>query len=250
VSAPVASPGGLADALAAAAEVSRLVERPDARRVTRVAAAGACGDALTVHLAGCNLACAHCWAGPEREDPARAGFLGHAELARKLRLYRAENRLGASPDSLRLSGGEPLLSERSLELVAALLARLAGRLCVETNGLALGAHPAWVRRLAAHGPRLVLRLSLKAATPAAFERITARAGAGVELPFRALAALGEAGVPFELEALSLEPRLFPPAEREALHARLAALDPRLPDRLCEERLTPYPDTQRRMAALA
>ncbi|HOX43581.1 MAG TPA: radical SAM protein [Myxococcota bacterium] len=245
----VCATAGSPDALAAAAEVSLRVERPGARRVTRVAAAGACGDALTVHLAGCNLACAHCWAGPEREEPARAGFLTHLELARKLRLLRAENRLGASPDALRLSGGEPLLSELSLALVADLLARLPGRLFVETNGIALGAHPAWARALTAHGPRLFLKLSLKAATPAAFARITGRDGAAVELPFRAAAALLQAGVPFDLEALSLEPRLFPPGEREALHARLRAIDGALPGRLREETLTPYPDTSRRMAAL-
>ncbi len=235
------------DALAATAEVSRLVERPDARRVTRVTAAGACGDALAVFLAGCNLACAHCWAGPEREEPTRAGFLSHVALARRLRLFRAENRLGASPDALRLSGGEPLLSERSLALVADLLARLPGRLFVETNGVALGAHPGWARALAAHGPRVEVVLSFKAATAPAFARVTGRAGAGVELPFRAAAALAEAGVPLALEALSLEPRLFPPGEREALHARLAGLDPAFPGRLCEERLTPYPQTVRRLA---
>ncbi|MHB8879772.1 MAG: hypothetical protein ACYC8T_39290, partial [Myxococcaceae bacterium] len=93
------TPGLLRDPLEAARRLSLLVERPGARRAVRLAAAGACGDALTLYVAGCNLRCAHCWAGRELEDPVRrAPFVEYARLGPSIALHRRESRLlGANP---------------------------------------------------------------------------------------------------------------------------------------------------------
>jgi uncharacterized Fe-S cluster-containing radical SAM superfamily protein len=236
----------VSNGLTTAARLSAQVERPGSRRVTRIGAAGACGGALTVYLAGCNLKCIHCWAGPDREDPEGTAWMPWAELQRRIQCYRRENRLNASSDRVRLSGGEPVLGERFFDLLEALLV-LPGRVYVETNGVVLGAHPAWCERLAGLRERVILKVSLKAGTPEQFERLTGCSRIAWESAWTAVEALHRSGAAFDLNALTRAPELFTSAERAALLSRLEETSPELVGRLEEEALTPYPGTVRRMA---
>jgi len=236
------------DAFARAVAVAAKIEAPGGRLISRLAAGGACHDAPTVFLPGCNLACSHCWAEPGRRDPrGRAAMWTYAGLRRSIVRFRRHNRLGAASDWIRLSGGEPVLSEAFFDLLDVLLS-LPGRIYVETNGTLLGAEPTWLDRLIELGPRVRLNVSLKAGTREQFIRITGAEPAAWEAVFACLAGLYAARVPFELNALTRAPELFSAAQRAALLARLAAIHPALCSRLTEEGLTPYPQTLRRMSA--
>ena len=238
----------LFDAFERAAVVSQEVEDSGRRRVLRVAAAGACDDAPTIHLPGCNLACVHCWAGPDREAPdAWGAFRTWPALRRELSRYRSHNRLDANPEHIRLSGGEPILSGAFFDLLEALLV-LPGKVFVETNGIMLGKNPDWIRNLDACRDRVFFKISLKAGTPERFEQITGATRTAFEASWSCVRELWQAQVPFDLNALSLAEELFDRKERETLLDRLASIAPELPARLTQERLTAYPDTIRRMKA--
>jgi len=238
----------LHDAFQAAALLSGLVEAARARRVLRIGAAGACDDAVTVYLPGCNLGCVHCWAGPDREDPVGAAPLWpYATLRERLRRFHRQNRLAAASLRIRLSGGEPILSERFFDLLETMLG-LPGRVFVETNGVVLGGHPEWGAWLARLRQRVTLKVSLKAGTAEQFERLTGASREAWESSWTAVQTLLAAGACFDLNALTLAAELFTAAERAALLERLTTIDRRLVDCLEEERLTAYPGTARRMRA--
>lgn len=238
------------DAWSEAARVAALVERPGARRVLRLAAAGACGDAPTLFLPGCNLACVHCWAGTDRETPGTAGgWMSWSAMRATLRRFRARNRLGVPTDRVRLSGGEPVLSERFFDLLEGLL-RLPGQVYVETNGTWLGRHSGTLARLASLRGRVFLKVSLKAGTAEQFERLTGTSADAWEAAWDCVAGLHRLGIPFDCNALTGAPELFTTAERRALLERLRGIAPELAGRLEEETLTRYPATVRRMAAAA
>lgn len=238
------------DALRRAESLSLELERPGARRLVRVGAAGAFGNALTVYVPGCNLACVHCWAGPEREDPLGCSrWWSYAELRACILRHRRHSRLPASARHLRISGGEAVLGPGVVEFVEALL-RLPGRVSLETNGVVFGAQPAVLAALARFGDRLHINMSIKAGTAEQFERITGARAAAWETAWAGLERLRGAGLSFELNALSLAPELFGPEERAGMLLRLDAIDPDLRERLSEEGLSDYPETRRRMGRRA
>lgn len=231
------------DAFERAAAVAARVQAPGRRLVAKISAAGACQNAPTLFLPGCNLACSHCWAGPGRQDPRGQGSLRtYASLRREIVRFRRHNRLETTGDWIRLSGGEPVLAEEFFELVDSLLS-LPGKIYVETNATLLGSRPDWLRRLIAYGPRVRLNISVKAGTGNQYRRITGADSAAWEATFCCLARLWEAEVPFELNALSRAPELFSTAERVALLTRLASIHPDLTRVLVEEVLTGYPRPQ-------
>ncbi len=237
----------LFDAMERSCALSGQLERPGARRLVRIGAAGAFDNALTIYVPGCNLACVHCWAGPEREDPIGCSrWWTFDELRQHIRHHRQHSRLPAAAHRLRISGGEAVLSLGVLDLIDALL-RLPGRLSLETNGVMLGVQPEIIKGLLSFGGRLHLNLSIKAGTIDQFERITGAKAEAWEAAWAGLDALRRSGMDFELNALSLASELFSQTERGAMLERLDSMDASLRQRLSEERLTGYPDTLRRMA---
>lgn len=236
------------DPLALSAEVSSLVEVKGTRRCSRMGAAGASGGSLTLYVAGCNLRCRHCWADQSREDP-----LHHSEpyapqdVARRAKLFEREHRNLPPDHVLRLSGGEPLLSEASVAFISGVRGLIDRPMIVETNGLLMGAEPGIVKALAAikpHAPHI--RLSLKAVTPEAFEAITGAQGSACELPFKAIELMERVGLSYDLESVSLSPELMSPEERERLLSRLRDMGPGVLERLREEEITWYPEAVARM----
>ncbi|MBI3183660.1 MAG: radical SAM protein [Myxococcales bacterium] len=233
------------DAFLLASQLSSRLEGPGARRILRIGAAGACGGALTLYLSGCNLRCVHCWAGEDLERPLSAPMREYAELRGRIESFRRENRLGANPRRVRLSGGEPILSERFFELLEWLLSS-PGRIFVETNGVVLGAHPEWTRKLGQLRRRVTLKVSLKAGTKEQFERLTGARSDAFEAGWECIRALRAAGASFSLNALSFAPELFTRSERAALLRKLEQVARGLSSLLEEETLTAYPGTARRM----
>jgi len=212
--------------------------------------AGACGGSVTVYVAGCNLRCIDCWADSSREDPVLlAPWWTPERVAQALGRFDRHDRILKGTGILRLSGGETFLSASSVRFLGRLRSLIPGPLVVETNGILLGSDRQFVSDLAAMKPNPpFIRLSLKAATPAHFQRITGGAGHAVDLPFSAISFLLRAEAPFDLEAVSLSPELMDSEERDLLVARLRSIHPPLVDRLKEEKLTLYPSTRRRMKA--
>ena len=235
------------DPLLLSSETSVLVEQGSRRRISRIVLAGACQGCVTLYVAGCNLRCIHCWADDTREDPGRCELLSPLEAARQVGRFLDEDRLLRGQGLIRLSGGEPILSKSSIQFIARLRGLLDQDMIVETNGILLGADESLAEELARIRPSPPkVRLSLKAAWPESFERLTGAVGWASELPFIGIQRLQRAGIPFDLEAVSLCPDLISEEERQDLLARLGRMNGGLLSFLSEEALTPYPKTIERM----
>lgn len=190
---------------------------------------------------GCNLRCAFCWAWRFAYKAGGGVLLGPGEAAKRLALEARGRRVYVA----RLTGGEPTIGWWHLvELARGVLARLPRAVfVVETNGILVGAgrvEPRDLLRAAGRG-RVFFRVSLKAASPETFERVTGAASWAFELQLRALERLaGEGLVP----GRDYRPALVLGFDDEkavaGLLERLYSIDPRLPGELEPEVVTLYP----------
>lgn len=130
---------------------------------------GACGDApptcvlLLEITRACNLRCPTCYAdarGHEMMEIAEAEHRMKAFLSRQPRL-----------DVLMLSGGEPTIHPRFLEILDRALALPIDRVVVNTNGLRLTQSPELVEALARRKERIELYFSFASFRPAVHERL-------------------------------------------------------------------------------
>ncbi len=97
----------------------------------------------------CNLICPTCFAG------AGAGYdLSVAQVEAMLdRLLKTEGR----PEVVQISGGEPTIHPRVLDILAAAQARSIRYVMLNTNGLRLAQEPEFVRQLARYRPTVYLQ---------------------------------------------------------------------------------------------
>ncbi len=91
-----------------------------------------------------------------------------------------------------------------------------------------------------------VRVSLKAGTPEAFARKTGAKPEAFEIPFQAIRNLLDYNVSFHVAAMSADPRIVTPKERESLAKKLGEIDPRLVLSLEEEVMDGYETTLARL----
>jgi len=190
---------------------------------------------------GCNLRCAFCWAWRFAFKAYGGVLLSPREAARGI-LWEARGRRVLVA---RLTGGEPTIGwSHLLELAPRILASLPGSVfVVETNGILIGAgrvEPLELVRRAGRD-RVFFRVSIKAATPETFEKVTGAAGWALNLQLRALERLAEEGLePGRDYRPAIVLGFDSPSDLARLLERLSSIDPRLPGEVEPEVVTLYP----------
>ena len=116
---------------------------------------------------------------------------------------------------------------------------------LETNGILFGVDKDYVRRISKFTKPHV-RVSLKAGTPESLTRKTGAKPESFEIPFQAIRNLLDHSVSFHVAAMSADPRITTPEERNSLMQKLAEIDPRLLLSLEEEVMDPYNTTLARL----
>jgi len=181
------------DARQRSAEAERLVMSGEKRLYSKFRAAPYYGGIATADAVGCAFLCAFCWNYRRNEDPAHGGkFFSPQDVADEL-LAIARRR---SLTRFRVTGSEPILGDGSFDHLLKVMglvldAEPRSSFILETNGLMLGAHQDWARRLTR--PRVLVRLAVKGVDPESFERITGARKEFFRYPLLALRNLEEAG---------------------------------------------------------
>jgi len=213
------------------------------RKYSRIAFVRFYRGAATAFVAGCNLRCFFCWADESRDYPERYGsFYSAEEVVERLRSLARRRRASLA----RLSGGEPTICWSHLLEVLKLLEdeSVFRTVLLETNGVLLGTRPELVKDLKGFS-KLVVRVSIKAGTPNAFEERTGALRQFFEAPFRALEALVTSGVDCYPAALT-DPRIVSELERREIFKRLSSISESLCLDLEEEVIEPFPHARRRI----
>jgi uncharacterized radical SAM superfamily Fe-S cluster-containing enzyme len=94
----------------------------------------------------CNLSCPVCFAD---SSPRKTAHRPLAEIERMMDALVASE---GEPDLLQLSGGEPTIHPRILEIIAAAKRRPIRHIMINTNGIRIATEPDFVRQLAAFKP--------------------------------------------------------------------------------------------------
>ncbi len=222
-----------------ATKTEQIVRRGTARRYTDFYCTGVYGGISTAYTVGCNLRCVFCWVHWGRDYPQRAGkFYTPEEVFKKL----IQNAKGRGIKKLRISGGEPTLCFGHLISVLNMVKNTPYLFILETNGLSLGMHPEYVEILEKY-QNIHIRVSIKAATQAGFQRRTGGRGDYCGFPFMAIEHLIRSGISFHVATMD-DPRLMEPEEKAVLRERLRSTGYR--DFLEEERCDPYPAAIQRL----
>ncbi|MFQ6074229.1 MAG: radical SAM protein, partial [Candidatus Bathyarchaeia archaeon] len=192
---------------------------------------------------GCCLRCVFCWVSWGRDFPERYGKFYSSEEAFS-RLSEAANKYGVN--KLRISGAEPTLGkEHLLGLLEYVEQSKFPLFILETNGILFGIDKDYVRKISKFTKPHV-RVSLKAGTPEAFTRKTGAKQEAFEIPFQAIRNLLDYSVSFHVAAMSADPRITTPEERESLIRKLAEIEPALLLNLEEEVVDGYSTTLARL----
>ena len=168
--------------------------RSAARRYHRFRAAKYYGGIVTADAVGCSFLCAFCWNYRRNADPGRCGsFFSPQQVVERMAAlaHRSGYRL------FRITGSEPVLGERSLEHLMAVIAGIRARIpeaefVLETNGLILGFRPDSAERIPAEG--VAVRVAIKGTDEGSFERITGARKEFFDYPFRAILCLERRGI--------------------------------------------------------
>lgn len=203
------------------------------RRYKRFRADRWYGGIATADVVGCNLRCGMCWAWRNTSYVLTGGeWLPPGEVARRLR--EIASRRGFR--QVRISGGEPLIAPQHLLAAADQLTDLI--FVVETNGLLIDR--ALARELAKR-PHLVVRVSIKGATPEEFVKITASPPEYFHKQLQAIRLLIENGMEPCRDVYPAAMLGFSTDETaKELERRLAEIHPRLAECIDVEYLILYP----------
>jgi uncharacterized Fe-S cluster-containing radical SAM superfamily protein len=225
------------DPVARANEVEKLVVRGSRRKYYRFRGARFYGGIATADCVGCCLRCAFCWGWNKVANPGGAGKFYTPQrvverivsIIRKRRFHQA-----------RLSGNEPTLGrEHLLSLLSYLPREIA--FILETNGILIGADPAYAQQLSAF-ENLHVRVSLKGCTQEEFSRLTGAEPEGFELQLKALENLLAREVNCHAAAMI---SFSSPESVDSLQKRLHQIHPSLADFEDEEIFT-NPDIEKRL----
>jgi len=213
------------------------------RKYENFYAVGVYGGIATGYCVGCCFRCIFCWVSWGRDYPERVGQFYSAEQAFN-QLKAAAHKSGVN--KLRISGAEPTLGkEHLLSLLEHVEASEFPRFILETNGIPFGVDKDYVQKISKFTKPHV-RISLKAGTPEAFTKKTGAQPEAFEIPFQAIRNLLDYNVSFHVAAMSADPRIVTPKERENLIRKLAEIDTRLVLNLEEEVMDAYDTTLARL----
>jgi len=235
------------DPVELARETEKLVTRKGPKGLERkyeaFYATGVYGGIATGYCIGCCLRCVFCWVSWGRDYPERFGQFYSPEEAFD-RLREAAHKYGVT--KLRISGAEPTLGkEHLLQLLEHVESSEFPLFILETNGILFGVDKDYVSKIARFTKPHV-RVSLKAGTPEAFTKKTGAHPEAFEIPLQAIRNLLHYNVSFHVAAMSADPRIMTPQERENLAQKLSEIDPRLPMGLEEEVMDGYDTTLARL----
>jgi len=239
------------DPVELARETEKIVTRKGPHRLERkyetFYATGVYGGIATGYCIGCCLRCVFCWVSWGRDYPERFGqFYSPREAFERLR--EAAHKYGVT--KLRISGAEPTLGKQHLlQLLEHVESSEFPLFILETNGIPFGVDRDYVSRIAKFTKPHV-RVSLKAGTPEAFKKKTGAQPEAFEIPFQAIRNLLDYNVSFHVAAMSADPRITTPKERENLIKKLSEIDPRLLRSLEEEVMDAYDTTLARLKLAA
>lgn len=224
-------------------KVSEKVCRGEERLYHRFRGGKFYGGCATADVVGCNLRCAFCWSWRSSHGiPEGAKFYTPKEVGKKLvniaksRGYRLA----------RITGGEPTLCPRHLLEVIDYVNRKGLTFILETNGILLGYDRTLAKSIA--GKDVFVRVSIKAPTPKAFEKVTGAKAEFFEYPFKAFENLLEAGHPPNMMRAAVVLGYGSDEEYAKLIKRLASIHPFLAD-VEWEVITLYPSVKRRLERL-
>lgn len=206
-------------------------------------ATGVYGGIATGYCIGCCFRCVFCWVSWARDFPERHGkFYSPVEAFNQL--SEAAHKYGVN--KLRISGAEPTLGKEHLLGLLEYVERSEFSLFIlETNGVSFGIDRDYVRKISKFTKPHV-RVSLKAGTPEAFTKKTGAKPEAFEIPFQAIRNLLDDNVSFHVAAMSADPRITTPKERESLIRKLAEIEPTLLLNLEEEVVDGYKTTLARL----
>jgi len=235
------------DPIELARETEKIVTQKGPRGLERkyetFYATGVYGGIATGYCIGCCLRCVFCWVSWGRDYPEPFGQFYSPEEAFD-RLREAAHKHGVT--KLRISGAEPTLGkEHLLQLLEHVESSEFPLFILETNGILFGVDRDYVGKIARFTKPHV-RVSLKAGTPQAFTKKTGAKPEAFEIPFQAIRNLLDYNVSFHVAAMSADPRIMTPKERENLVQKLAEIDPSLPRHLEEEVMDGYDTTLGRL----
>jgi len=217
--------------------VARKVEGVEERKYYRFRGGRWYGGIATADVVGCNLRCKFCWSWRVRDSYERVGeFYKPREVASKVASIAKSRGYGQA----RVSGGEPTIAMEHLLSVLEELGELAPGILfiLETNGIVLGAEPAWARALAdVKKVRVHVRVSLKGCTEKEFHYLTGAKPEAFRLQLQALKNLVDAGVSCHAAAML---SFSPPESRAKLEEELRKVSDELAQELEEEYVFLYP----------
>jgi len=203
------------------------------------------GKAVLAGMTGCNMRCIYCMWPPRNLKPRRVreeSLLTPRQAAERIVAAAKENNLSVA----KIGGGEPTIGwEHTIRLIRILEEKSSLNLVLETNGIVPAVRGDIAEDISTTR-RLVVRVSIKAATPEMFQKITRVPSAYFDYPFRFMEKLVDSGVePSRIKPVIMisfeDPRVV-----ARLGERLAEIDYRLIRNAEPEIVLAYPDTLRRM----
>jgi len=206
-------------------------------------ATGVYGGISTGYCIGCCLRCVFCWVSWGRDYPERFGqFYSPEEVFNRL----SEAAHKHNVNKLRISGAEPTIGKNHLLRLLELVEQSEFPLFIlETNGVLFGVDKDYVNKISRFTKPHV-RVSLKTGTAEDFTKKTGAKPEAFEIPFQAVRNLLDNNVSFHVAAMSADPRIMAPKERENLIKKLVEIDPRLLANLEEEVMDDYNTTLARL----
>ena len=171
-------------------KIEKEVVLGNARRYYRFRPARFYGGIATGDVVGCNLRCVFCWTRIPRDNLRVGSFYTPQEAWNRLRSIAEQH----GYRFLRLSGGEPTIGFQHLvELLELVEADGRYTFILETNGILLGAHPEYVRKLAQF-TCVHVRVSIKACSEEMFHKVTGAKPSSFQYQLLALKHLADYGV--------------------------------------------------------
>jgi len=230
-------------ALATENIVTRNGPKGQERKYEAFYATGVYGGISTGYCIGCCFRCVFCWVSWGRDYPERFGQFYSPEEAYN-RLSEAAHKYNVN--KLRISGAEPTLGKNHLLGLLEFVEQSEFPLFIlETNGILFGVDKDYVKKISRFTKPHV-RVSLKAGTPEDFTKKTGAKPNSFEIPFQAIRNLLHHNVSFHVAAMSADPRMMTPEERQSLMMKLAEIDPNLLRSLEEEVVDDYNTTLARL----
>lgn len=170
-------------------KVVRVVDDVEERKYYRFRKDRWYGGIATGDVVGCNLRCGMCWSWRSASHIMAEGFYCNPRQSfQQLRniAYSSGFRM------VRLSGGEPTISEEHLLDLSRLFENSKLEFVLETNGIIIGSNPDLAKKLVQYN-HLVVRVSLKGCCREDFYNITLARPEFFDLQLKALENLIEAG---------------------------------------------------------